>query len=68
MTVKELIKELQKMPQNSKVYYQDFDAAEFEISSSPSYVWLVDFDKATEYENKSQNDFKMKGKVVCIHA
>lgn len=68
MTVKELIKELQKMPQNSKVYYQDFDAAEFEISSSPSYVWLVDFDKATEYENKSQNDFKMNGKVVCIHA
>ena len=68
MTVKELIKELQKMPKNSKVYYQDFDAAEFEISSSPSYVWLVDFDKATEYENKSQNDFKMKGKVVCIHA
>ena len=68
MTVKELIKELQKMPKNAKVYYQDFDAAEFEISSSPSYVWLVDFDKATEYENKSQNDFKMKGKVVCIHA
>jgi len=30
MTVKELIKELQKMPQNATVYYQDFDAAEFE--------------------------------------
>jgi hypothetical protein len=68
MTVKELIKELQKMPQNATVYYQDFDAAEFEISSSPSYVWVVDFDKATEYENKIQNDFNMKGKIVFIHA
>lgn len=68
MTVRELIKELQKMPQNSEVYYQDFDAAEFEISSSPSYVLMVDFDKATEYENTTQNDFKMNGKVVCIHA
>jgi len=68
MTVKELINELKKMPQNSKVYYQDFDAANFEISSSPSFVYLVDFNEATDYENKTQNDFKLKGKVVCIHA
>lgn len=68
MKVKELINELKKMPQNATVYYQDFDAHEFEISSAPSYVCLIDFDNATEYDNKNHNDFKLKGKIVCIHA
>jgi hypothetical protein len=68
MKVKELIRELQKMPQNAQVYYQDFDSAKFEISSSPKGVNIVDFDEATEYEQRTQNDFKMKGKVVCIYS
>lgn len=68
MTVKELIKELQKMPPNAKVCYQDFDADPYGISSFPSFVQIIDFDLASEYEDRVQNDFKLKGKVVCIHA
>jgi len=67
MKVKELINELKKMPQNSIVYYQDFDADPFGISSSPNVVMLLDFDNLSK-EEESQNDFKMKGKVVVLRA
>lgn len=40
MTVKELIKQLKRMPQDLEVYTQDHDSSVYELSSKPSYVFL----------------------------
>ena len=68
MTVEQLIKELQKMPKKSIVYYQDFDCDTFGISSAPNSVELIDFDEASDEQQKSENDFKLKGKCVVIRS
>lgn len=56
------------MPRNAIVYYQDFDSDTFGISSSPNSVNLIDFDEASEEQQRTENDFKLKGKQVVIRA
>jgi hypothetical protein len=49
MTVKQLIKKLNKMPQNLQVAFRDFDMSQFEINCVIRTVSITDFS-----ENKSE--------------
>ena len=68
MTVKELIKQLKKMPQNAIVYYQDFDCETYGISSAPNSVVLIDFDKDSENNQEYQNEMRLKGECVVLRS
>ena len=65
MTVKQLIAELKKMPSGAPVYYQDFDSDPYGMSSAPNEVFILDFTNLPDFE-ESQNEFKLKGKVVVL--
>jgi len=65
MTVKELINELKRMPQNSIVYWQDFDCDDYGMSSAPNTVSLINFDDLNERQ-ENQNEFKLRGDIVII--
>ena len=51
MKVKELIKQLKKMPQNLDVYQADHDHGLYETASGSNQVLLIDKDKMNDCEN-----------------
>lgn len=51
MTVKQLIKKLEKMPKNLQVYWADHDHGRFETNNIANFVELVDKNEMTEIEN-----------------
>lgn len=65
MTVKELIIELKKMPQDKIVYWQDFDCDDFGMSSGVTTVRLENFDNLTEFQSQ-QNEMKLAGEIVVL--
>jgi len=65
MTVREIIKELKKMPQNLTVAYQDFDADDYTISSWPKSVNILNFNEIPK-DKEAQNLSGLGGSVVVI--
>lgn len=60
MKVKQLIKELQKMPQNAEVYSSAHDNEEWEVQSESSFVQLhkkKDYIKQVYENNHNYNGF-----------
>ena len=53
MRVKDLIKQLEKLPKNLKVYKADHDHGTFETSGSVNVVELIDKSNMTEYDVKA---------------
>lgn len=69
MKVKDLIKELQKMPKNADVYTADHDHSEWEHNGKVRYLELVNQNKLDQYaKEKLDRDsfFKIKGTYVTI--
>jgi hypothetical protein len=62
MTVRKLIAELKKMPQNSEVYWQDHDHSQYEYNNKVGNLRLLD------YNNFRHTDeiFKLEGKIVML--
>ncbi len=51
MTVKQLIKELKKLPQNLKVYHADHDHGDYETSGDIGQALLINKAEMTEVYN-----------------
>ncbi|HEY5590656.1 MAG TPA: hypothetical protein VIK55_06520 [Paludibacter sp.] len=56
MTVKELIKQLQEMPQNLTVAWADHDHGKFETGAFVGSIDLIDKDEMNEVENDNGCD------------
>ena len=56
MTVHKLIKELQKLPKQLKVYQADHDHGKFETSGSINQVILINKEEMDEFENDDCDD------------
>jgi len=68
MKVKDLIKELQKLPKNLTVYYADHDHSAYEINNIAGSVTLMNRKEIPEHDDEGKaeclND--MPNKYVCI--
>lgn len=51
MKVKDLIKQLECLPQNLEIYWADHDHGEFETGGKAGEVKLIDKKNMTEYNN-----------------
>ena len=58
MKVKELIKRLQKMPQELQVYMADHDHSEYEVSAKVNTVSIVDKELAGDLRSHGYVTFK----------
>ena len=61
MKVKELVKQLKKMPQELQVFWADHDHAEYETGGIAGQVLLIDKDEMNELSNDNGCDNFGKG-------
>lgn len=66
MTVKQLIKKLEKLPQNLTVAKREHDNTEFEISSLIHSVYVQDFSNNTNEISDANRHEIREGKMVII--
>lgn len=69
LTVGKLKKALKGLPDNTPVYTQDHDHAEYETNGLARYATLMNQKDATDYQRKQQDldgDFKIEGPYLVI--
>lgn len=68
LTVKQLIKELQKCPPNAKVYRADHDHGLYETAGTVGQVEVLNQqkDENSWYAEGMEEEFYIKGTYVCL--
>lgn len=67
MTVKQLIAQLKKMPQNADVYWQDHDHQEHEVNGHVQHVSIITREEATNSANSTCTGAERKQMLEFIN-